>query len=172
MRNETVSQTKTKVNKRTMSKLNKNKRIIGYILCIYFALGLGSHLVLASPAPIGSTSAIQLAPLVQLEIKHTVNKPAAIAFKHGDISWLPQLATQAGWPKKTWKKLGQIILRESGGCPNRIGSSIVDKNCNITIQDCCKLMELTGILNETVHNCFVQNIKSAHKNNCWIQSPI
>jgi hypothetical protein len=28
--------------------------------------------------------------------------------------------------------LGQIILRESGGCPNRIGSSIVDKNCNIT----------------------------------------
>jgi hypothetical protein len=55
-----------------------------------------------------------------------------IVFKHGDISWLPQLAEQAGWPRKTWKKLGQIILRESGGCPNRIGSSIVDKNCNIT----------------------------------------
>lgn len=115
-----------------MNKLNKNKRIIGYILCIYFALGLGSHLVLASPVPTGSTNAIQLAPLVQLEIQHTVNKPAAIAFKHGDISWLPQLAAEAGWPKKTWKKLGQIILRESGGCPNRIGSSIVDKNCNIT----------------------------------------
>jgi hypothetical protein len=55
-----------------------------------------------------------------------------IVFKHGDISWLPQLAQEAGWPRKTWKKLGQIILRESGGCPNRIGSSIVDKNCNIT----------------------------------------
>jgi hypothetical protein len=55
-----------------------------------------------------------------------------IVFKHGDISWLPQLAEQAGWPRKTWKKLGQIILRESGGCPNRIGGSIVDKNCNIT----------------------------------------
>ena len=54
-----------------------------------------------------------------------------IVFKHGDISWLPQLAEQAGWPRKTWKKLGQIILRESGGCPNRIGGSIVDKNCNI-----------------------------------------
>jgi hypothetical protein len=132
MRNETVSQTKTKVNKRTMSKLNKNKRIIGYILCIYFALGLGSHLVLASPVPTKSTSATQLAPLVQLEIKNTVNKPTAIAFKHGDISWLPQLAAEAGWPKRTWKRLGTIILRESGGCPNRIGSSIVDENCNIT----------------------------------------
>jgi len=131
MRNETVSQTKTKVNKRTMSKLNKNKRIIGYILCIYFAIGLGSHLVLASPVSTVPVSTIQLAPLVQLEIKHKVNQPAAIAFKHGDISWLPQLATQAGWPEKTWKRLGQIILRESGGCPNRIGSSIVDENCNI-----------------------------------------
>jgi len=117
-----------------MSNLINNKRIIGYILCIYFALGLGSHLVLASPssAPVVSVSAIQLAPLAQLEIKHKVNQPAPIAFKHGDISWLPQLAAQAGWPEKTWNRLGQIILRESGGCPNRIGSSIVDKNCNIT----------------------------------------
>jgi hypothetical protein len=60
------------------------------------------------------------------------DKLEPIVFKHGDISWLPQLAQEAGWPRKTWKKLGQIILRESGGCPNRIGSSIVDKNCNIT----------------------------------------
>lgn len=59
------------------------------------------------------------------------DKLEPIVFKHGDISWLPQLAEQAGWPRKTWKKLGQIILRESGGCPNRIGGSIVDKNCNI-----------------------------------------
>ena len=55
-----------------------------------------------------------------------------IVFKHGDISWLPELATQAGWEPEQFKKLGQIILRESGGCPNRIGSSIVDANCNIT----------------------------------------
>ena len=115
-----------------MSNIIKNKRIIGYILCVYLALGLGSHLVLASPAPVASVSVIQLAPLAQLEMKHAANQPATIAFKHGDISWLPQLATQAGWPEKTWNRLGQIILRESGGCPNRIGSSIVDKNCNIT----------------------------------------
>lgn len=53
-------------------------------------------------------------------------------FKHGDISWLPSLAAQAGWPRSTWKKLGQIILRESGGCPNRAGGDMVDKSCNIT----------------------------------------
>lgn len=55
-----------------------------------------------------------------------------INFKHGDVSWLPKLASQAGWPKNTHDRLAQIILRESGGCPNRIGGSIVDKNCTIT----------------------------------------
>lgn len=54
------------------------------------------------------------------------------SFKHGDISWLPQLASQAGWPKDTWRRLGQIILRESGGCPNLRGGDKVDKNCKIT----------------------------------------
>ena len=54
-----------------------------------------------------------------------------ITFRHGDISWLPILAEKAGWPKQTWRKLGQIILRESGGCPNRKGGDIVDDNCNV-----------------------------------------
>ena len=64
--------------------------------------------------------------------RHLREDQPRIVFQHGDISWLPILASQAGWPRKTWTKLGNIILRESGGCPNRIGSSIVDKNCNIT----------------------------------------
>jgi len=55
-----------------------------------------------------------------------------ITFTHGQVDWLSQLATQAGWPEKTHEKLKQIILRESGGCPNRRGGDIVDKNCNIT----------------------------------------
>lgn len=54
-----------------------------------------------------------------------------IVFRHGDISWLPELAAAAGWPPETWDRLGRIILRESGGCPGRIGGSKVDKNCNI-----------------------------------------
>jgi len=55
-----------------------------------------------------------------------------LTFKHGDISWLPYLAAQAGWPEHTWNKLGQIILRESGGCPNRRGGDVVNSNCVIT----------------------------------------
>lgn len=53
-------------------------------------------------------------------------------FAWGDISWLPQLALRAGWPEETHEKLGEIILRESGGCPNRRGGDMVDKDCNIT----------------------------------------
>lgn len=60
-------------------------------------------------------------------------KPVAqIQYKWGDISWLPALASEAGWPQETWEKLGQIILRESGGCPNRRGGDAVDPDCNIT----------------------------------------
>ena len=55
-----------------------------------------------------------------------------ITFAHGQVDWLSQLATQAGWPEKTHEKLKQIILRESGGCPNRRGGDKVDKDCNIT----------------------------------------
>lgn len=59
-------------------------------------------------------------------------KHYGITFKHGDVSWLPQLAAQAGWPENTWPMLEQIILRESGGCPNRRGGDVVNKNCIIT----------------------------------------
>ena len=62
----------------------------------------------------------------------TTNTAPSIVFTHGDISWLPTLAAEAGWPEKTWGQLGQIILRESGGCPNRRGGDTVDENCNIT----------------------------------------
>lgn len=55
-----------------------------------------------------------------------------VLFTHGDISWLPDLAAQAGWPEETWRRLGHIILRESGGCPNRRGGDAVDKYCRIT----------------------------------------
>ena len=54
-----------------------------------------------------------------------------IVFRHGDVSWLPALAKQAGWPDDLIPKLAQIVLRESGGCPNRRGGDMVDKDCNI-----------------------------------------
>ena len=55
-----------------------------------------------------------------------------IVFRHGDVSWLPALAKQAGWPDHTIDKLSELVLRESGGCPNRRGGDKVDKDCNIT----------------------------------------
>lgn len=55
-----------------------------------------------------------------------------IVFKHGNVSWLPELAAQAGWSTNQLPMLETIILRESGGCPNRRGGDAVDKNCKIT----------------------------------------
>ena len=84
----------------------------------------------------GSLASAAKAPLPTLEPLSVAVRASEMAsepdivFRHGDISWLPELATEAGWPPETWKKLGQIILRESGGCPTRIGGSVVDKDCN------------------------------------------
>ena len=113
-------------------KIKRNK-ILSYIIGIYLVLGLTGRVVLAE-------SADSTLPMTMEQIALTGDRMTKLAttlptqtveWKHGDISWLPELAGAVGWPKHTWKRLGQIILRESGGCPNRIGSSIVDKNCNI-----------------------------------------
>ena len=106
------------------------KSVLYITITIY--LTIGATVAYANLAPENSDAKVPPAAQAQrpyVDIKETLPEP--IVFRHGDISWLPQLAEQAGWPKPTWKKLGQIILRESGGCPNRVGGSIVDKNCNI-----------------------------------------
>ena len=100
------------------------KRITALAIAIStLTLGLGVAKATQAPEPHPTHHSIP---------RHLKEDEPRIVFQHGDISWLPILAAQAGWPRKTWSKLGNIILRESGGCPNRIGSSIVDKNCNIT----------------------------------------
>ena len=76
---------------------------------------------------------VSLAPLTSVTpftADRIENPVKPVVFTHGDISWLPELAAQAGWEPKHFKKLGQIILRESGGCPNRKGGDVVDKDCN------------------------------------------
>jgi len=100
------------------------KRITAIVISISsltFGLGVANATQAPSPHPTHHTTP-----------RHLKEDQPRIVFQHGDISWLPILAAEAGWPRKTWAKLGHIILRESGGCPNRIGSSIVDKNCNVT----------------------------------------
>ncbi|MEY4333360.1 MAG: Lysozyme like domain [Bacteroidota bacterium] len=115
--------------------MNRNKRnkIVSYIIGFYALFCFGAKVVLAEPMsstiPL-TTEQIGLTGF-RLERQAASMPVHVVKWQHGDISWLPELASAAGWPKRTWKRLGQIILRESGGCPNRTGGTIVDKDCNI-----------------------------------------
>jgi len=91
-------------------------------------IGIGTAHAVQAPEPTHSPS-VNRTEVIPREAQPT------IVFRHGDISWLPQLATQAGWPQKTWGRLGQIILRESGACPYRKGGDIVNKNCEVVGHD-------------------------------------
>ena len=115
----------------------------------------------------GSLASAAKAPLPTLEplsvavrASEGMSEPA-IVFRHGDISWLPELAAKAGWPPKTWKKLGQIILRESGGCPTRIGGSVVDKNCNLIRMATMSHPSDTGLLQVNGINWDIERTKLA-----------
>lgn len=81
-------------------------------------------------APSSSVSS-ESAVLIQREKSNDTKSFDAIKFRHGDVSWLEDMALSVGWPAKEIPRLKSIVLRESGGCPNRIGGSVVDKNCNI-----------------------------------------
>jgi len=91
---------------------------------------LGIAQAVSAPAPDHRAMAnIHLASADRLD---PIPADTSIVFRHGDVSWLPALAIEAGWKPNQLDKLGQVILRESGACPNRRGGDIVDKNCNIT----------------------------------------
>ena len=115
----------------------------------------------------GSLASAAKAPLPTLEplsvavrASERASEPD-IVFRHGDISWLPELAAKAGWPPKTWKKLGQIILRESGGCPTRIGGSVVDKDCNLIRMATMSHPSDTGLLQVNGINWDIERTKLA-----------
>jgi len=58
----------------------------------------------------------------------TTTLPATV-YKHGDCSWLPAVALQAGWQPEQLIQLTKIVLRESGCCPRRIGGQKVLPDC-------------------------------------------
>lgn len=60
------------------------------------------------------------------------NPKRVVQFRHGDCSWVPNMALEAGWARGDIPQLIKIIQRESGCCPNRAGGDMVDKNCDIT----------------------------------------
>lgn len=90
------------------------------------AVGLFVGVAHAADAP--TVSITEQKPTLWLVDEH--KKPAPRVYVHGDCSWVPDVALQAGWQPKQIGKLIQIIQRESGCCPRRIGGSVVDKNCN------------------------------------------
>ena len=98
------------------------------VTTVLLTIGIGTAQAAQAPKPTHSPS------VTRIEVIPKERQPN-IVFRHGDISWLPQLAAEAGWPPHTWKRLGQIILRESGGCPNRRGGDIVNKNCEVIGHD-------------------------------------
>jgi len=108
-------------------------RILSAIMATLATLTMSLGIAQAASAPARTSDAINaLQPLWRPDPADRLDPIQPIRFRHGDVSWLPSLAKQAGWPDHTIGKLTELVLRESGGCPNRIGSSIVDKNCNIT----------------------------------------
>lgn len=60
------------------------------------------------------------------------NPQRVVQFRHGDCSWVPAMALEAGWTGEDIPQLIKIIQRESGCCPNRAGGDMVDKNCKVT----------------------------------------
>ena len=102
------------------------------IIAIYTLTFCASVAKASAPDESSAKGFIALAPLSIKTADRIKTPEKTVVFRHGDVSWLPELALAAGWKPAQFKKLSHIILRESGGCPNRIGSSIVDKNCNIT----------------------------------------
>jgi len=116
------------------------KSVIAFAL---FTIGFASNALLAPlpvdpqpPAtalygPAGSFIGQQKEIYLYIPPTTTTTLPQPV-YKHGDCSWLPQMAVKAGWPVDQIGKLSQIALRESGCCPNRAGGDMVDKDCNIT----------------------------------------
>tara|TARA_R110000868_G_scaffold75461_3_gene217706 strand:+ start:719 stop:1252 length:534 start_codon:yes stop_codon:yes gene_type:complete len=102
-------------------------------------IGIGTAHAVQAPKPTHSPT------VTRTEVIPKERQPT-IKFRHGDISWLPQLAAEAGWPPRTWKRLGQIVLRESGACPYRRGGDIVNKNCEVTGHDGSNHASDSGLL--------------------------
>lgn len=103
----------------------------GFLLSI--GLFLGGVLIPSTPSKpeLRGWSAESTTTTVAPATTTTTTTVFTPTFRHGDISWLPVLAAEAGWPEETWGKLGQIILRESGGCPNIRGGDVPSETCEI-----------------------------------------
>lgn len=81
-----------------------------------------------APAPTVKTPPKIKQPIEPIAVPTTTIPPV---YLHGDCSWVPRLAYSAGWTNHEMPTLIEIIKRESGCCPRRIGGDRVDAECNV-----------------------------------------
>lgn len=79
-----------------------------------------------APAPTIATP-----PQIRQPMAPVTTTTAPPVYLHGDCSWVPRVAYSAGWTDKEMPRLIEIIKRESGCCPRRIGGDRVDAECNV-----------------------------------------
>ena len=106
-------------------------RILTAIMATLASLTYSLGLAQAVSAPAFDSSVVHQ-EAISADRLDPIPADTPIRFRHGDVSWLPALALKAGWTADQIPKLSHIVLRESGGCPNRRGGDMVDKNCNVT----------------------------------------
>lgn len=105
-----------------------NKLIAGLALLLGGFFGV-AH---AAEAPADLAASVRYEPVHLVAVEKPSDRTRTErVFVHGDCSWVRPVALNAGWEPHQVDRLIQIILRESGCCPNRIGGSVVDKNCNL-----------------------------------------
>lgn len=108
------------------------RRIVTAVTLLMFiasaALAAPALPVYAPTAPVAPVAVT--APPQRVIAPATTVRPQP-AFRHGDCTWIPAVAEEAGWPAHTHERLIAIILRESGCCPNVRGGDVTNGNCQI-----------------------------------------
>ena len=125
------------------------------ILFCFGVLSVGASVTAPATDPLKSNPTVRSlepfssSPTLSLTLEPLYELPEV--FEHGDCSWIPPVALAAGWKPRQIPKLLEIIARESGCCPRRIGGSQVDANCqfvkmwDMTHPSDSGLLQLNGV---------------------------
>ena len=104
---------------------------------------LGIAYAAQAPAPVTAVYSASQPPADRLD---PIPADQPILFRHGDVSWLPALALEAGWTADQIPTVLLVVLRESGSCAYRKGGDLVDKDCNVIGHDGSNHSSDTGLL--------------------------
>lgn len=100
-------------------------------ITITLCVNIGIFALAANAQQVTELAMLDVTPyLIEPTTTTTTTTTMPTTFKHGDCSWIAPIALSVGWEQHQLPKLINIIKRESGCCPRRIGGSVVDKECN------------------------------------------